>query len=139
MLNQWLTSRTPQAPEHLAKRLDEAVRNRPVSASENPSTSFTAIAVAILDELASGDSVAVPGRAVSHSQESTKPEHPARATALDLLAADALITYAVEAAAEDCEAFAAKVDAMIDRLSRIVPTEAPINAIGTPDGPSGGE
>lgn len=37
--------------------------------------------------------------------------------ALGLLAADALITYAVEAAAEDCERFAALTDDMIARLS----------------------
>ena len=39
--------------------------------------------------------------------------------ALDLLAADALITYAVEAAAEDCERFATLTDEMIARLSII--------------------
>lgn len=37
--------------------------------------------------------------------------------ALDLLAVDALITYAAEAAAEDCEHFAALTDDMIARLS----------------------
>ena len=39
--------------------------------------------------------------------------------ALDLLAADALITYAVEAAAEDCNRFAALTDEMIARLSAV--------------------
>jgi hypothetical protein len=39
--------------------------------------------------------------------------------ALDLLAADALITYAVEAAADDCERFAALTDEMIARLSAV--------------------
>lgn len=40
--------------------------------------------------------------------------------ALDLLAADALITYAVEAAAEDCERFAALTGEMIARLSAVI-------------------
>jgi hypothetical protein len=41
------------------------------------------------------------------------------AAALELLAADALITYAVEAAAEDCERFSALTDEMIARLSAL--------------------
>jgi hypothetical protein len=45
---------------------------------------------------------------------------PARAAALDLLAADALLTYALEAAAEDCATFVATPNAMIERLSAIV-------------------
>jgi hypothetical protein len=47
--------------------------------------------------------------------EEANAERNGRA-ALDLLAADALITYAVEAAAEDCERFAALTDDMITRL-----------------------
>lgn len=42
-----------------------------------------------------------------------------RAAALDLLAADALITYAIEAAAEDPASFAAHTDAMISRVAEI--------------------
>jgi len=43
--------------------------------------------------------------------------------ALDLLAADALITYAVEAAAEDCEKLAALTDEMILRLAAVTGAE----------------
>lgn len=42
-----------------------------------------------------------------------------RAAALDLLAADALITYAIEAAAEDPTSFVAQTDAMISRVAEI--------------------
>lgn len=101
MLNQWMGSLTPP-PKQLAERLDEAVLSQSAAASGNPSDSLTAAAVGILEGLASLDA-----------------EHSARAAALDLLAADALITYAVEAATEDCDSFAEKVDAMIDRLSRV--------------------
>ncbi len=45
-----------------------------------------------------------------------------RAAALDLLAADALITYAIEAAAEDPASFAAQTDAMISRVAEIPST-----------------
>jgi len=45
-----------------------------------------------------------------------------RSSALDLLAADALISYALEAAAENCESFAASTDAMIERLAALAPS-----------------
>ena len=39
--------------------------------------------------------------------------------ALDLLAVDALVTYAAEAAAEECQSFATSTDAMMARLATI--------------------
>jgi len=42
-----------------------------------------------------------------------------RATALDLLAADALITYAIEAAAENCESFDNQAVAIMSAVARV--------------------
>jgi hypothetical protein len=42
-----------------------------------------------------------------------------RSTAIDLLAADALITYAVEAAAEECESFAARSDVIMTTVANV--------------------
>lgn len=117
MLNQWLGSRTPPPPAQLARRLEAAVRNQPAFGSGNLSEPLTMAAVAILEGLGSGDDDTTLGPTAARPVEPTGADHPARATALDLLAADALITYAVEAAAEDCEFFAGRVDAMIERLS----------------------
>ena len=124
MLNQWLGLRTPPPPKQLARRLEAAVRNLPAFAPENFSEPLAMAAVAILEGLGSGDADAAPGSTVSRPLEPAGADHPARATALDLLAADALITYALEAAAEDCESFAARADAMIERLACLSPRES---------------
>jgi hypothetical protein len=42
-----------------------------------------------------------------------------RSTAIDLLAADALITYAVEAAAEECESFAARSGVIMTTVANV--------------------
>ena len=42
-----------------------------------------------------------------------------RATAIDLLAADALITYAIEAAAESCESFDARAGAIMSTVANV--------------------
>ena len=102
MLRDWLASRTPSPPPRLAARLVAAV-----PASESPHSndipgSLIAAAAAILEE-----TVDQPG----NERNGT--------AALDLLAADALITYAVEAAAEDCERFAAHTDEMILQLAAL--------------------
>lgn len=103
MLRDWLASRTPSPPPRLAARLAAAM---PASESSDPNDtpgSLIAAAAAILHE-----TVDQPG----NERNGT--------AALDLLAADALITYAVEAAAEDCERFAALTDEMILRLAAVM-------------------
>lgn len=98
MLKAWLASRIPPPQPRLGARLDAAVSA--VSDSHVPiPESLVDAACAVLRE----------------TLEQSNAERNGTA-ALDLLAADALITYAVEAAAEDCERFAAVTDDMIARL-----------------------
>ena len=103
MLKQWLASRTPPPPPRLAARLDSAVRHVTAGSPESMPRELVESASAILSD--------------TLAQASTERNGTA---ALDLLAADALITYAVEAAAEDCERFAALTDEMIARLSAVI-------------------
>lgn len=102
MLKEWLASRSPPPPPRLAARLAAAVPLSAGSDSGELSGSLIAAATSILRE------------AIAESSEERNG-----AVALDLLAADALITYAVEAAAEDCERFAARTDEMIARISAV--------------------
>jgi hypothetical protein len=102
MLKEWLASRSPTPPGRLAARLSAAIPAGPESNSpEAPGVLITA-ALAVL------------------RQTITEPsDERNRAAALDLLAADALITYAVEAAAEDCESFATRTGEMISQLCAV--------------------
>lgn len=102
MLRDWLASRTPSPPPRLAARLAAAVPASASSDSNDTPRSLIAAAAGILRETVDQPSNERNGTA-----------------ALDLLAADALITYAVEAAAEDCEKLAALTDEMILRLSAV--------------------
>lgn len=102
MVKEWLATRSPPPPARLAGRLAAAIPPSAESLSSELSESLIAAAAAILRDTitASGD-------------------ERNGAAALDLLAADALITYAVEAAAEDCRSFATRTDEMIARLSAV--------------------
>ena len=101
MLKEWLASRTPPPQPRLSDRLDTAVRDVAHS-QEQITQSLVEAACAVLRETLEQTNTGRNGTA-----------------ALDLLAADALITYAVEAAADDCERFAALTDDMIARLSDV--------------------
>ena len=102
MLKEWLASRTPPPPPRLAARLAGAVQTVDAPDANRTALSLIEAAAAILRET---------------PDESTDERNGA--AALDLLAADALITYAVEAAADDCTRFAALVDEMIAQLSAL--------------------
>ena len=73
----WIRTRTPSAPEALSRRLIEIVGD---DVSESPS--------------------ALPAALVARAEDVLADIGNDRASATDLLAADALITYAMEAAAE---------------------------------------
>lgn len=103
MLKEWLASRTPPPLPRLAARLDAAVSDVTANSQDSMPRSLVESASAILRETLAQSSNERNGTA-----------------ALDLLAADALITYAVEAAAEDCERLAALTDEMIARLSGVI-------------------
>lgn len=102
MLKEWLASRIPSSQPRLVARLDAAVADVADSRDQIPQSLVEAACVVLRDTL---------GRANTARNVTA---------ALDLLAADALITYAVEAAAEDCEHFVALTDEMIARLSTVV-------------------
>ena len=102
MLKEWLASRIPPPQPRLAARLEAAVADSTDTRDQIPQ-SLVEAACAVLRETLEQPNTARDGT-----------------VALDLLAADALITYAVEAAAEDCERFAALTYDMIARLSVVV-------------------
>ena len=99
---EWLRARTPPAPEPLVARIEAALGNhRTVEAERSPELLLDA-AVGLLEPLLAR-------------------EHAGRDAALDLLAADALVTYAFEAASADPEQLDAQTrDAMI-RLAGLAP------------------
>jgi hypothetical protein len=105
-LAEWLEGRTPKAPAALADRVRTALGpalDREVHGGRG------AIHAALLDAARSLLS-ATPGC-----------EAPERSAALDLLAADALVTYAFEIAAEDPEAIDALADSAMRELGALAP------------------
>jgi hypothetical protein len=94
----WLRSRRPEPPARLLTRMESALSE---NSSQSLSDDLIAAATRILREVAHGEGA------------------NDRAAALDLLAADALITYSIEAAAEDPKSFAVQTDAMISRVAEI--------------------
>ena len=97
----WLRSRRPVPPERLIARMEAALSD---VAAKSLSDDLIAAATRILRDVAHGEGA------------------NDRAAALDLLAADALITYAIEAAAENPTTFAAQTDAMISSVAEIAST-----------------
>ncbi|MEO7367936.1 MAG: hypothetical protein ABIZ36_08265 [Gemmatimonadaceae bacterium] len=93
-LKEWLESRTPAPPPNLAERLTEIVG---VEALEGPAASNV-----LLER-----GIATLRAALSD-----------RDGALDLLAADALITYSMEAAADDCATMDATAAEAIQQIAR---------------------
>jgi hypothetical protein len=107
-LREWLDRRTPRPPERLCARIDAAL----VSAgSVNDVDIARALGDAAADILST-----LAARSRPTLQADPTRESGLRDEALDLLAADALVTYAIEAAAENPVTFAATTDALIDQL-----------------------
>lgn len=110
MIKAWLHSRVPAPPDGLARRIETAL---PESAGSDPggvAERLTEAALTILTHL---------GHDETRQPESAGQSGRVSQAALDLLAADALVTYAAEAAADECQSFAATTDAMIARLAGI--------------------
>ena len=97
----WLASRRPAPPAKLAQRLESALSEFLSSPDVTPSDALAVAAAGILRRLMS---------------EVSRPSSR-REEAIDLLAADALVTYAIEAATDECESFAQRTDAVIARLA----------------------
>lgn len=100
-MRDWIASQSPPVPTRLAERLSAALAAADYSGREAPES---------LVETAAG----ILQRTFADPNDERN-----RAAALDLLAADALITYAIESAADDCDSFVAQIDAMVKRLSSI--------------------
>jgi len=79
-LAEWLASRTPAAPAPLAHRMTELAGDHTFA-----------------------DTSELPSLLVERGESLLRDIGSDRASALDLLAADAFITYAMEAAAENCD------------------------------------
>jgi hypothetical protein len=94
----WLTARRPERPGPLSAQMSRLLRSSDEAALEAAPTMAEALAVLGATVLA-----AVGGR---------EPDGPA--LAMDLLAADAFVTYAFEAAAEE----GASVEPLVQRLLR---------------------
>lgn len=97
---EWLDARTPAPPPRLARRLRAALA--PVMGREVRELPEAAVAAAeaILRALLDGGCTG-------------------RAQALDLLTADALVTYAFEAAGDEPDAIAARADDAMRRLAAL--------------------
>lgn len=102
-LRHWLSGREPAPPPELAQRIAELAAPFDDSGTEVAVRCLAAAESALPDLLAAGES-------------------ESRANALDLLAIDALVTYAFEAASsDDARAPELAIEAM-QRLSRLAPT-----------------
>jgi hypothetical protein len=110
MLKAWLDSRTPPPPDRLARRMEAALAESADTGPGKISERLTIAALAILTQL---------GHDETRRPDPSGPAGRVSADALDLLAADALVTYAAEAAAEECQSFVATTDVMIARLAAI--------------------
>ena len=98
-LAQWLEEREPAPPSALASRLGAAVA--PFDAQEAPGAdAMLSAAEALLEELLRGGSLM-------------------RGAALDLLAVDALVTYAFEAASEQPETLEARASDCMGRIGAL--------------------
>lgn len=97
----WLERRAPKSIGPLARRLERAVRAHAAAAESEPDLprALAAIAVALLGEMRRGD------------PRSTE-------LGLDLLAADALVTYAFEAAADRAVPVVPLAERIVSEVSR---------------------
>jgi len=97
-LRAWLRARTPAAPARLAERIEESLGERCDATDARAADACLDAADELLRELL---------RRPSAGRES----------ALDLLAADALVTYAFEAAAREPATLVSRADDAMRRLS----------------------
>ena len=107
-VSRWLNTRTPPPPSLLAERLRSALGDDATRNAADASDICLAAAEAILCRL-----LEAAGKA------------GARDWALDLLTADALVTYAFEAASERPEELAERARRAISRISKLAVAGCP--------------
>ena len=98
----WIAQAQPEAPERLVARVREVL-------ATNPKARQMGVAEALLD---AADALL---RLVLR-----EGDDPARERALDLLAADACVTWAFEAAADDPDTLGARARETMQRLQQVV-------------------
>lgn len=99
---EWIAAARPEAPERLVARVREVLDAHPEWAKAPVAETLVEAAEALLGTvLQDGDG-------------------PARDRALDLLAADACVTWAFEAAADDPASLGAHAKATMERLAKVV-------------------
>jgi hypothetical protein len=101
---EWLRSRRPSPPPKLFDRVELAVPSLSNESTMSRSETLAIAAVSILAPLVGPDAPEV-----SRSRE----------VAIDLLSVDALVTYAIEAATEECEVFQQNIDRVIAQLASL--------------------
>lgn len=94
----WLESRTPESPEALVQRIREVFIEHPEFAPLHRVDAFVDAGEVLLRRVLVTDT-------------------EARASALDLLAADACVTYAFEAAADEPATLGARAEAATVKIS----------------------
>jgi hypothetical protein len=99
-LQQWLSSRHPEAPSALKGRITELV-------AEHPEWNAMSRAEALVEA----------GEILLGHVLAAAPKD--RQAALDLLAADACVTYAFEAAADEPAQFTARADRAMQRIAQL--------------------
>lgn len=99
-VGEWLAAREPAPPTALLARMREALDREADRDAIDAHETLLGAGVTLLERmLGAGDQ--------------------GRGSALDLLAADALVTYAFEAAAEDATTLAPRADAALERLAAL--------------------
>jgi len=96
----WLRARAPAPPEALRTRVVDALGSRATEDASRASEFCLAAATELLEQL-------------------LKQEPLGRESAIDLLAADALVTYAFEAAANDIDQLDARATAAMTQLAAL--------------------
>ena len=100
--DEWISLAQPEAPERLVARVREVL-------ATNPKAKQLGVADALLDAADALLRLAL-----------REGDDPARERALDLLAADACVTWAFEAAADDPGTLSARARATMQRLQQVV-------------------
>ena len=96
----WLAQRTPVVPEALRQRVAFQLGDQRSAPAARASEACAAAGVRAVESLI--------------STECAQRQH-----AIDLLAADALVTYAIESAAEHSSDFAAEMDRLVARVAAV--------------------
>ena len=96
----WLAQRTPVVPEALRERVTFQLGDQCNAPAAGASEACAAAGVRVVESLI--------------STECAQRQH-----AIDLLAADALVTYAIESAAERSPDFAAEMDRLVARVAAV--------------------